>query len=287
MSEHTILIGLMIGVGLEILNVWGVWRFISRESLGFGKAIPIVPLAINVYFIAHIQTSLPIKIIGFLLAATLEVITFGVFPVVYGKWFNGTTPLHIAASKGDKDAVQVLLEQGMDINTRNNRGYSAIEFAALHGHAGVVDLLASNGADLTVWTGSVWGNARLSVLGMAAAEGRLEVVKVLLARGESVNDTDGHGSSVLNAAIDREQREVIRLLLEYNPNLGPARDSGLTPVHEVAHEKYLDILDLLLKHGADINSPDNWGRTPLAYVKEYTYKSDEVVKFLLERGGHE
>nr|CAD7415915.1 unnamed protein product [Timema poppensis] len=55
---------------------------------------------------------------------------------------NGMTPLQHAAYKGNKDIVQMLLDQGADVNSgKHDHAYTALHFAALSGDAEVCQLL--------------------------------------------------------------------------------------------------------------------------------------------------
>ena len=56
--------------------------------------------------------------------------------------FDGCTPLHWAAKKGDASVVTMLfLEFGADIAVRIKNGDTALNLAALNLHAKVVDVL--------------------------------------------------------------------------------------------------------------------------------------------------
>ncbi|XP_012251432.1 ankyrin repeat and MYND domain-containing protein 2 [Athalia rosae] len=64
---------------------------------------------------------------------------------------NGMTPLQHACYKGNKEIVQMLLDQGADVNSsQHEHAYTALHFAALSGNADLCHLLMSHGARLTV-----------------------------------------------------------------------------------------------------------------------------------------
>ena len=58
------------------------------------------------------------------------------------------TPLLLAAGEGRLDAVRYLLDQGADVNVRDERGRSALTEAAFNGNASVIKELILRGAQL-------------------------------------------------------------------------------------------------------------------------------------------
>ncbi len=60
---------------------------------------------------------------------------------------QGRTTLHLAAMKGYIQIVHMLLEKGIDINTRDSQGWTALHLAAETGQQAVVKLLLDRGAD--------------------------------------------------------------------------------------------------------------------------------------------
>jgi ankyrin repeat protein len=57
-------------------------------------------------------------------------------------------PLLLAASEGRLDAIRYLLDQGADVNARDERGRSALTEAAFNGNASVIKELILRGAEL-------------------------------------------------------------------------------------------------------------------------------------------
>ncbi|XP_072744431.1 ankyrin repeat and MYND domain-containing protein 2 isoform X2 [Anoplolepis gracilipes] len=63
---------------------------------------------------------------------------------------NGMSPLQHACYKGNKEIVQMILDQGADVNAcQHEHAYTALHFAALSGNADLCHLLMSHGARLT------------------------------------------------------------------------------------------------------------------------------------------
>jgi ankyrin repeat protein len=60
------------------------------------------------------------------------------------------TPLFLAAGEGRLDAVRYLLDQGADVNAREQQGRTAVTEAAFYGNAAVIKELVLRGADVNV-----------------------------------------------------------------------------------------------------------------------------------------
>lgn len=59
----------------------------------------------------------------------------------------GDRPIHIAATRGDINEIQLILSQGADINCKGEHGYTALHDAVEQGNRDAVDYLLKNGAN--------------------------------------------------------------------------------------------------------------------------------------------
>ena len=62
---------------------------------------------------------------------------------------NGATPLLIAAAKGHREIVALLLDHGADVKPTTTNGWTALHVAAIAGDREIVALLLQQGADKT------------------------------------------------------------------------------------------------------------------------------------------
>jgi ankyrin repeat protein len=62
---------------------------------------------------------------------------------------SGTTPLMLAAKRGDIELAKLLLTYKAEINARDQSGRTAIMFAELSNHVEMVRFLVANGADVS------------------------------------------------------------------------------------------------------------------------------------------
>ena len=146
-----------------------------------------------------------------------------------------------AAKAGKTDAVRGYIARGVDVNWRHRGGETAawqdgataLIAAAFGGRLEIARLLIDAGAsvDLANLDG-------VTALNMAARNlgGRLEVARLLVDAGANVDLKDRvHGDTPLCAAAERGQLGVVRLLLAHNATKSLANDYGRKPIDVVCN----------------------------------------------------
>ena len=86
---------------------------------------------------------------------------------------HGDTPLMRAALDGNTESVRELINQGADINRRDDSGRTALMFAVVNRHYETMKLLLEHGADVNAR--SKQGGTALMGAAMAAAPTRSAV----------------------------------------------------------------------------------------------------------------
>jgi hypothetical protein len=113
-----------------------------------------------------------------------------------------------AAQGGDLGQVKSLIAAGVDVNAKDNLGYTALIYASLNGHVEVVQALLAAKADVNAKE-----NLGNTALIWASAAGHVEVVRALLAAKADVNAKNNSGSTALMWASSIAGRdEVVKLL---------------------------------------------------------------------------
>ena len=95
---------------------------------------------------------------------------------------HGHTSLMRAALDGNTERVKELIDQGADINQRDDNGRTALMFAVINTHYETMKVLLEYGADVNAR--SIKGGTAL--MGAASA-GDLRIVKALLDKGADVH----------------------------------------------------------------------------------------------------
>jgi ankyrin repeat protein len=189
---------------------------------------------------------------------------------------NGSTPLFIAAQYGHLEIVNALLEKGADINKANNISLTPLIIAILNDRVEVVKALLEKGADI-----NITNNRGATPLHLAAYH-NVEIVKALLEKGADINKPDTNGDTPLYNAAEFGDVEIVNALLEKGADINIANKTGATPLFIGVEKGDIDIVNALLEKGADINKSLTDGTTPLYIAAEND--NVEIVEALLEKG---
>ena len=114
-----------------------------------------------------------------------------------------------AARTGNVPALQSLLATGLDVNTANAQGFTALTLATYGNHAEATQFLLAHGANPNVQ--DVAGNTALMGL---AFKGYAQVARLLLQHGADPNRRNATGSTALMFATQYGQPELAQLLRE-------------------------------------------------------------------------
>jgi ankyrin repeat protein len=131
-------------------------------------------------------------------------------PTAVNAWAaDGFQPLQLAAFFGRREAAELLLARGGDVQSvaRNNFKVTALH-AALAGPApDIARSLIAAGADVNAQQ-----QDGVTPLHEAAANGQLELVQLLLERGADVSAQDGKGRSAVDFAREGGHTAIVDLL---------------------------------------------------------------------------
>ncbi|KAF4806885.1 Ankyrin-1 [Colletotrichum siamense] len=204
------------------------------------------------------------------------------------------TALHMAASGGYVEIVQLLLDANAEVNAMTAEYETSLGWACSSGHLKVVRLLLGQGAVM-----NPPGGMSVNVLQLACSYGHVEIVRLLLNKGADVHglgehsesplesaasygdigdalqsaaarggerimrillDADGHVTSALWIAAKNRHVGAVRMLLNagVGPNNAWAKDNGILQRFYTPHgQQEVEIIKLLLDHGFDVNDSES------------------------------
>lgn len=177
---------------------------------------------------------------------------------------KGMTALMFAAWGGHAEIVRLLIRAGASVNAVSGSGATALMFASQSGYVDVVqDLILQGNADPDIQSPN--GETALS---LATSSGHLNIVSFLSTRGAARNSrTNGERVTPLMKAILREDREAVNLLLDSNPDLEIKDRRGRTALVYAVIRGNMGIVARLLERGADPNTRDLNQRSLLRFAR--------------------
>ena len=157
------------------------------------------------------------------------------------------------AASGNTISVQIILKEGVNVDSRSDNFKTPLMRAAMSGHIECMKLLKHSGADAF----AVDAKGR-TVLHLAVASNRLAAVKWLLENyPPPTPDMLRQRPSILFRTTD-----VVKSV-RFQKNLRETSDAeGSKPLHVAADLDNGGMVKTLIAAGVDIECKDNWGRTP-------------------------
>ena len=101
----------------------------------------------------------------------------------------------------------------------------------------------------------------------------MEVVKVLIASGGSVNKANNNGFTPLHIASQNGHLDVVNFLISSRGSINQADNRGWTPLHLASQNGHLAIAKVLIVHGANYDHKNKYGRTPVDVANNNETKS--------------
>lgn len=166
------------------------------------------------------------------------------------------TALIHAIKSGDRAIVALLLQQGADVNERNEGGRS-VEYEGVE-----TDTYA---------------------LSTAAAGEDSDMVALLLDHGAHVNAAADSGEFALSIAAFKGHASIVQLLIEHGADVQAKTREGNTPLYYAATSGNTACARLVLDHGADVNVVDKYGETAL-FRAASCHADTAFISLLLDHG---
>ena len=82
---------------------------------------------------------------------------------------DGSTALMIVSEKGDLEMAQLLIQNGADVDAKNIDGYTALMYVAYKGNLQIAELLIKNRADINVRDKDGWTALRYALIQRGSA----------------------------------------------------------------------------------------------------------------------
>jgi len=183
---------------------------------------------------------------------------------------------HLAVETGDRWATALFLEEGVNTEIANTRGWTPLMLASFHGHDEIIGLLLKHKAN--VHATDLLGNTALH---WAAEAGKTTSAIMLIENHAAIDTANFSGATPLFQAVANRNLGVLLQLIDKGANLNTATLDGVSALHKAAGLGYIEIVRTLLHYGANIRIKDANGNTPLTWAAKNNQQS--VIKLITSR----
>ncbi|KAJ3117788.1 hypothetical protein HDU96_005569 [Phlyctochytrium bullatum] len=178
---------------------------------------------------------------------------------------DGSTALHLAASKGPLERVRMLLDASAEVDAVDGSGFTPLYIASMN---------------------YIWG--RKGTVPVATKRERLAALIILIKRGASLSKVRSLLPELLHCAALGNECELLRLLIEAQVPVNVTCENGETPLHCALRKNHVEAAMMLLENGADPNARNTSREdsTGLHTLAEY-FRGEvplELLDKLLESG---
>ena len=191
---------------------------------------------------------------------------------------KGRTALHWAAAFGTPNIVTALIDAGADVNARTAYGGTPLHYAAESAKPEVVTSLIGAGADVNAHT-----DDGVTPIHVAAGFGAPEVVTALIEAGAKVGALERGKETPLHWAVRHGRpKRIVTALIEAGADVNAPDWEDYTPLHLAGRHAKPEVVTALIEAGADVNARTERGATPLHWAA--LSKTPEVLTALIDAG---
>ncbi len=201
------------------------------------------------------------------------------------------TILHTSAAKDYKKIIELLIDK-VDINLKDDGGFTMLHLAVMNNHSRVVELLLTHNANA-----HILAPGKIDILQIAVRKSYFETVNLLLKYNSSINGAvkellinfantiidEENSWTLTHISASRGYTEIIKLLLDNNIDITVRDNAGNTPLHLFGKSGCITITKYFIEKGANIKLPNSAGDTTLhlaIYSENYNYT---VISILVKK----
>ena len=178
-------------------------------------------------------------------------------------------PIIFATKSGNPDMVELMVRNQAKIKERDEKGWTALHYAAHYGYIGLIERFADKEIPTNVTTFK-----KETPLHLAIRVSNLTATDTLL-RGQGrscVFSTDSYSQEPLHHAVRVRNTDIVSLLISNGANVSSKNAFGWKPLHIAVAYGSLPIVTHLINHGASIEdrlSPTNLKQSQtLSYIED-------------------
>uniref|UniRef100_A0A8C7HZ45 Transient receptor potential cation channel, subfamily A, member 1a n=1 Tax=Oncorhynchus kisutch TaxID=8019 RepID=A0A8C7HZ45_ONCKI len=204
---------------------------------------------------------------------------------------QGNTPLMLACSVDNHEAVRLLFKYRARLCQQNKLGHYPIHAAAFAGAKKSMLVVLQKGEEMGFSTEmhiNYVDKSFSTPLHLAVHGGNLEAIKLCIEQGAKIDQKQCDKSTALHFACTQGASEAVKLMLSAYDRVCDVINipdgASQTPLHKATIFDHVGLAEYLISKGADINSIDCKGHTPLLLAT--SCRAWKTVGLLLTHGAN-
>lgn len=201
----------------------------------------------------------------------------------------GNTPLMLACSINNCEALSILFKHGAPLCAQNKLGHFAVHAAAFAGAKKAMEVILKFGeegghpAENHI---NYLDKSNSSPLHLAVRGGNIETIQLCIASGAKISQQQVDRSTALHFACTQGAMEAVKLMLcsygHLEEIINLTDGACQTPLHRATIFDHVELAEYLISSGANINSIDCKGNSPLLLATSCS--AWKTVALLLSKG---
>uniref|UniRef100_UPI0037E71AE9 transient receptor potential cation channel subfamily A member 1b n=1 Tax=Semicossyphus pulcher TaxID=241346 RepID=UPI0037E71AE9 len=203
----------------------------------------------------------------------------------------GNTPVILACSINNCEAINILITHGARICQQNKLGHFPIHAAAFAGAKKAMEVILKAGVKMGHQTEShinYSDKSRSSPLHLAVRGGNIDTIRLCIATGAKIDQQQNDRSTPLHLACTQGATEVVKLMLssvdQVEDVINLTDGACQTPLHRATIFDHAELAEYLISLGADLNGIDCKGHSPLLLAS--SCGAWKTVTLLLTKGAN-
>ncbi|MCQ2966563.1 MAG: ankyrin repeat domain-containing protein [Alphaproteobacteria bacterium] len=194
--------------------------------------------------------------------------------------YGRTALMYALETKKSPKVIHKLLDLGADINAKNNGKITVLNYAVKYEDENIIQRIIDLGANLNERNG-------LGYTALMFASEYITNVKIITKLIELGSDVNAIGSIdketvLMHAARNNTNPDVISKLIEHGAHINK-KDAHLNETAlwiAIENNSNLEVISKLIELGADINERNFLGQTPIMYLEDQIKRMNKILKIL-------
>ena len=156
--------------------------------------------------------------------------------------------LHLVSVKGNVEIMKILLEKGLDVNSRNGKGDTPLLITCLNGQAKAAHFLLKNGANFQAVNKHLYNGLHIVAEYDGMYASLLETAKVLLEEGADATMKTHQGLTPFHLAVRKPNLPFLKVLYDFRPTFDVKDHANNNTIEFVLTKKQQDAMRMIIFH---------------------------------------